>query len=234
MKDGNWVPIAKGFVCSLPKDRAFSRVEAIFSLQVDYDCARGATVLGLSKRWMWKRKKVRGFLQEIGISIEKEEPTSRTPGKLVFMNNLVHEGAHEGAHERFIDSKDSQKSRAMNKAMKGINTINTNTKNKYSDDFEVFWKKYPRKVGKEQASKVWKKLKPTRDVIDKIIGVIECFAESEGWQKDDGQYIPHPQTWLRGRRWEDELPKQRTGQSTTIENSNDALRRHNEILRAAK
>lgn len=29
---------------------------------------------------------------------------------------------------------------------------------------------------------------------------------SDDWQRDDGRYIPHPTTWLNGRRWEDEPP----------------------------
>jgi hypothetical protein len=28
--------------------------------------------------------------------------------------------------------------------------------------------------------------------------------QSAQWQRDDGQFIPHPSTWLNGRRWEDE------------------------------
>jgi len=29
--------------------------------------------------------------------------------------------------------------------------------------------------------------------------------QSESWNRDGGRYIPHPSTWLNGRRWEDEL-----------------------------
>ena len=33
---------------------------------------------------------------------------------------------------------------------------------------------------------------------------IEAWKKSEQWQ--DKQYIPHPSTWLNGKRWEDEVP----------------------------
>ena len=28
---------------------------------------------------------------------------------------------------------------------------------------------------------------------------------SDQWTKEGGQFIPHPATWLNGKRWEDEL-----------------------------
>ena len=37
MEDGNWVPISKGFKKALPKGRKFTELEAMFSLQCDYD-----------------------------------------------------------------------------------------------------------------------------------------------------------------------------------------------------
>jgi hypothetical protein len=40
-----------------------------------------------------------------------------------------------------------------------------------------------------------------------MIGAIEERRKTEQWQKDSGQFIPNPTTWLNQRRWEDELPK---------------------------
>ena len=32
---------------------------------------------------------------------------------------------------------------------------------------------------------------------------LEAWKNSEGWQKDNGSFIPHPATFLNQRRWQD-------------------------------
>jgi hypothetical protein len=78
-----------------------------------------------------------------------------------------------------------------------------NTNNKIqssSDDFDTFWNAYPKKVAKEQARKAWNKTKPDIAV---LLPIIEKFKVSNQWQ--DKQYIPNPDTFIRNRRWEDEI-----------------------------
>jgi len=70
------------------------------------------------------------------------------------------------------------------------------------DGFDSFWKIYPRKVGKGAAEKAWEKQNPNLDV---VVASVEAQMTSEQWQKDNGQYIPNPATWLNQKRWEDEL-----------------------------
>ena len=38
-----------------------------------------------------------------------------------------------------------------------------------------------------------------------LIEAINKQKNSEQWSKDGGKYIPHPATWLKGERWNDEL-----------------------------
>ena len=38
-----------------------------------------------------------------------------------------------------------------------------------------------------------------------VLAALERQKCSDRWQRDGGQYIPDPTTWLNGRRWEDEL-----------------------------
>lgn len=71
--------------------------------------------------------------------------------------------------------------------------------------FDIFWQGYPRKVGKQGALKAWIKLKPSCDLQKIIIEAVAFNKDSDQWQKDGGRYIPHPSTWLNGRRWEDEI-----------------------------
>src|ERR1044072_1268540 len=70
--------------------------------------------------------------------------------------------------------------------------------------FDQFWDAYPRKVGKQDALKAWTKLKLDASLQD-LLAAIAAQAEGADWRKDDGQFIPHPATWLRGGRWLDEV-----------------------------
>ncbi|WP_025126452.1 hypothetical protein [Pseudomonas sp. PH1b] len=74
------------------------------------------------------------------------------------------------------------------------------------DLFPKFWKLYPRKVGKDKAEKAWTKLKVNQALYDLMISALAKQVLTPDWTKDKGQFIPHPSTWLNGKRWEDEIP----------------------------
>jgi hypothetical protein len=82
--------------------------------------------------------------------------------------------------------------------------------------FQEFWNAYPNKVGKGAAEKAFKKIKPavSDQLLSDMLTALSAQKQSEKWQRDNGQYIPNPSTWLNQRRWEDEPPQQEnTGQS---------------------
>ncbi|MEH6565585.1 MAG: phage replication protein [Halopseudomonas sp.] len=75
-----------------------------------------------------------------------------------------------------------------------------------SDDlFAKFYRLYPNKKGKANAVKAWNKLKLTDDLINQIFDGLARYCVSADWLKDGGQFVPHPATWLNGKRWEDEV-----------------------------
>ena len=39
--------------------------------------------------------------------------------------------------------------------------------------------------------------------VQEIIGKINELKSTNEWQKDGGQFIPHPATWLNEGRWDD-------------------------------
>lgn len=98
-------------------------------------------------------------------------------------------------------------------------------------DFDVFWKSYPRKVGKQECLKIWlnPKKKKGRPSVEEIVEILEIQKISLDWTKDDGQFIPHPSTWLNQGRWDDELRIPREGgdefKPTTYAQAQDAERR---------
>lgn len=71
--------------------------------------------------------------------------------------------------------------------------------------FAEFWGAYPRKVGKVDAERAW--LKTEGVELSVVLQAVERARATEQWRKDGGQFIPHPATWLRQRRWEDETPQ---------------------------
>lgn len=75
---------------------------------------------------------------------------------------------------------------------------------KGDDGFERFYRTYPKKKGKAAALKAWKKLNPSPELQITILTAIEHAKQTPSWQKDNGQFIPYPATWLNGQRWEDE------------------------------
>ncbi|MCP4619909.1 MAG: hypothetical protein GY844_26165, partial [Bradyrhizobium sp.] len=73
------------------------------------------------------------------------------------------------------------------------------------NDFSRFWKAYPRKRGKESARKAWSATKRKRPPIDKILSAIDAQTATKQWQRDGGQYVPYPATWLKAGGWDDEV-----------------------------
>jgi hypothetical protein len=76
-------------------------------------------------------------------------------------------------------------------------------KNHSPDGFDEFWSGYPKKEAKQAALKAWRKIRA--DELPAIRAGLEVAMQTEQWQKDGGQFVPLPATWLNGRRWEDEV-----------------------------
>lgn len=70
--------------------------------------------------------------------------------------------------------------------------------------FDRFWAAYPRKRGKQDALKAWKKLAPDMELCREMSAALKWQKQSEQWLKDGGKYVPYPGKWLRQRLWEDE------------------------------
>ena len=82
------------------------------------------------------------------------------------------------------------------------NQDNTKALTKNNEGFDKFWKAYPKKMNKADALKAWSKV----DVpVETILTAVEAQKKTSQWTKDNGQFIPYPATWLRGRRWENEV-----------------------------
>lgn len=77
------------------------------------------------------------------------------------------------------------------------------TRATHDETFAAFWQEYPRKVDKKKALTAWRNLTDTErtDATNAISQHVKVWRD----EKRSTDKIPHPTTWLHGRRWEDEL-----------------------------
>lgn len=88
---------------------------------------------------------------------------------------------------------------------KKTNETKQKTLSDLESGFDIFWKHYPRHEGKAKARESFLKAIKKGAVLDVLVDAIEKHKQSAQWQKDGGQFIPHPATWLNQQRWEDEM-----------------------------
>lgn len=88
-----------------------------------------------------------------------------------------------------------------------IRNPNPNARETRGAEFEKFWEAYPRKEGKQKARAAFEKVTVSLDV---LLEAVEQQKKSAQWCKDNGQFIPHPATWLNGKRWEDQVIPEKT------------------------
>lgn len=72
--------------------------------------------------------------------------------------------------------------------------------------FDEFWRLYPKKRARKDAISAWNELNPDALLQQRIAADVRTRTHSHDWTKDDGQFIPYPASYVRGRRWEDEAP----------------------------
>lgn len=95
---------------------------------------------------------------------------------------------------RNLSAEEPDKKRTREEKRREVNNTTT------PDGFSEFWNAYPKKVGKGAAETAWKKHKPD---LATCLAAVAAARTSRDWQKDGGQFIPNPATWINQKRWED-------------------------------
>jgi uncharacterized protein YdaU (DUF1376 family) len=118
--------------------------------------------------------------------------------------------ASESAKSRWVKDANAMRTQSERNAIGMLtnnlitNNLITNNNNilvEEKNSFEIFWKAYPKKVGRNAAIKSWHKAKPN---IDDCLKALSWQKETSQWFKNNGQFIPNPSTWINQHRWEDE------------------------------
>lgn len=118
----------------------------------------------------------------------KETIYTEEKNKLSIKNNRVYKLDTECIHD--VYSLDAQVRIGKVSLVENSNT--------YEQEFETFWLNYPKKRNKGTALKAWLKLKPR---IDDVLFALSWQRESIDWQKNDGQFIPYPASYLNAHGW---------------------------------
>jgi len=117
----------------------------------------------------------------------------------------------------------------VNENVNNIKTIDHRSGDRVAEDqpkivtliekrFEEFWDHYPRKVGKLKAYQSFKKINPNAELFAKIMDALQDNLDNNAnWRRDNGQYIPHPTTWLNQGRWDDVIANTGTGAANFFE-----------------
>ena len=107
-----------------------------------------------------------------------------------------------------------------------LNTDELNNNNNLSleEEFELLWKLYPRKIGKDKALQYYIKArkstkKPTTfEQVEQ--GILNYCAEIKA-KKTETQYIKHGSTWFNNKAWNDEYDIAPVEQQKTEEKPNE-------------
>ena len=93
-------------------------------------------------------------------------------------------------------------------------------------DFENIWAMYPKKEAKGFARMAWLKLSRSGQLpsLPELHAAIRRFAASEGWQCEQGRFVPQMGNWLRGQRWLDPLPLAEQAEAAQNQSALRALR----------
>lgn len=191
-------------------------------------------------KWGTKRmRETKQTLKEQGlIDIVQRRSEGKIDGWYVKVSYLVSQKEQEQL-KIAVESKNAQKQQVA-KATSGFQETNAlkeyikclkkeievlkgekgkiENNNSWKENFDRFYKSYPRKVGKANVEKWFSKNKPNDELFKLIMSKLDMFKKSPDWLKQNGQFIPYPTTWLNQKRWEDEIG---IDQKTFIQDTQD-------------
>lgn len=147
-----------------------------------------------------------------GARIEQDLNIKRTLIELQLMDrsNKIHDWDEHGI--RYLESKRKNMQicrKRWHHRFQSVASTNQPTNQHTTEGllegekFNEFWTAYPKKQGKTVALKAFLKVNPPPELFRVMLAAVETQKKTQQWQKDNGQFIPMPATWLNQKRWED-------------------------------
>lgn len=174
----------------------------------------------------WKKYQNTDGLEKIREQSKERSARYREKKRLTAneqKESIPGEVRHVTRHVTVTQHHATDKEIDIDKEIDKENKYTTHQKNNGNSDievgFDVFWKAYPRKVGKETARKAFGKVRGVS--LETMLSALERQKRSEQWTKNGGQFIPNPSTWLNQGRWDDELSAYNPGASSGQKKKNN-------------
>jgi len=70
------------------------------------------------------------------------------------------------------------------------------------DEFDVFWRAYPRRQDKGDARRAYWETRHIRPDITTLLQAINTQKRTDQWARG---FVPNPARWLRGEQWDNEI-----------------------------
>lgn len=149
-----------------------------------------------NERYVWPTAKL--HIDREAAFCEKQRRNASKPNEAKPSQTKPNEAKPSQTSQKDKDKdKDNDKERIDTLTLKGSGI------SPGESPFDAFWRAYPRKTGKGDARNKFAKAL-TKTTFETIMTALERVKGSAQWQRDGGQYIPHPATWLNQERWDDD------------------------------
>ena len=144
--------------------------------------------------------------KHLGKLVGVSDRTVRRSLKYLSENNFIKIKNRLGTSNRYFVSVDTPDTSMDTDVQPPRSPMTTNTKedtkDKYSVEFEKFWKVYPRKINKYSTMQKFKVVLKDYD-FDKLMKATIIFASQVKNSNTEERFIPHGATWLSQKRFID-------------------------------
>ncbi|MGE4300863.1 MAG: hypothetical protein AB7F40_04580 [Victivallaceae bacterium] len=177
---------------------------------VTVECGRGCKMYSLAT-WAekfgkgWDRARVRRFFaqlerNEMIVLGTSNHPANHPANRATHLTVLNYDTYQNGNQTESPTTRPTTRPQYKNKEDKNINTSANS-----AFSFEEFWELYGKKVDRAKCEKLYAK------VSEADRGMIKVTLPAYVASTPDVQFRKHPQTWLNGKCWNDEISASGTG-----------------------
>lgn len=155
-------------------------------------------------------KKLLAELEAAGVFSRNEKGCiySRRMVKDEYIREVRAQSGRLGGNPSLVGDKVNQMDKQMvNQSVKQSVTPSSSSSstNIKTLRFAQFWTVYPKKKSKGSAERAFNRISPDEQLFNRIVAAVEAWKKSPDWQRENGQFIPYPASWLNAKGWEDEI-----------------------------
>jgi hypothetical protein len=181
-----------------------------------YDLVPGQAIFGLNQARKDLNISIRSLRTGLSRLKSTDEITIKSTNKfsIITLNNYSSYQSNENKNDSQSNKQTDIQPTIKRQATDNIQEVKKVISKEINPGFERWYSKYPRKEAKQDALKAFLKLNPNDELLERMLSAVVNKSKTEQWIKDDGKFIPLPATWIRGRRWEDEINTKTNGVKT--------------------